>query len=74
MRILKMKIIRMIKVKKIFGIIWSMRKWSFKYVNWRLSTAYPEGWRYAIKHPIEAIKDICNYIVWCQKIDRQIKK
>ena len=27
-----------------------MSKWSFKYINWRLKTAYPEGWKYAIKH------------------------
>ena len=51
-----------------------MRKWSFKYVNWRLTTAYPDGWRYALKHPLELIKDIYKYLVWCQEIDKNLNK
>ncbi len=50
-----------------------MRKWSLKYINWRLTTAYPAGWRYAIFHPIELVTDFWRYLGWCQKIDRDIK-
>ena len=49
-----------------------MRKWSWSYINWRLTTAYPGGWKYALLHPLELIKDLNNYLVWCQKIDTQI--
>ncbi len=52
--------------------MWSMRKWSFKYVNWRLTTAYPGGWKYAIKNPFELINDIYKYLIWCQKIDKDL--
>ena len=54
--------------------MWSMRKWSFKYVNWRLTTAYPGGLKYAINHPFELIKDLCKYLIWCQKIDKDLDK
>ena len=50
-------------------ILWSMRSWSFRYVKWRLITAYPEGWKYAIKHPVRLIGDINRYLIWCQKMD-----
>lgn len=50
-----------------------MSKWSFKYINWRLKTAYPEGWKYAIKHPVIFINDVWNYIKWCQNIENEIK-
>ena len=53
-------------------IIWAMRKWSIKYINWRLITAYPNGLRYAIKHPIELSRDLWNYLNWCQDIDKDI--
>ena len=49
-----------------------MRKWSWSYINWRLTTAYPGGWKYALLHPLELIKDLNNYLVWCQKFDSQI--
>ncbi len=49
-----------------------MRKWSLKYINWRLTTAYPNGFRYAIKHPIELSRDLWNYLNWCQDIDKDI--
>ena len=51
-----------------------MRKWSLKYINWRLITAYPRGWKYAIKHPVEFIKDLWKYLIWCQNIDQDIKR
>ena len=50
-----------------------MRKWPKDYVNWRLTTAYPNGWKYAIMHPITFFKDLWNYLNWCQMIDRDIK-
>lgn len=50
-----------------------MRKWPKDYVNWRLTTAYPNGWKYAIMHPIIFFKDLWNYLNWCQMIDRDIK-
>ena len=53
-------------------ILWSMRKWSFKYIDWRLTTAYPNGWKDAIKHPIIFIQDLWKYLNWCQKIDKDI--
>ena len=46
-----------------------MRKWSIDYVDWRMTTAYPGGWRYALRHPVQLIKDLRKYIIWCQKID-----
>ena len=49
-----------------------MRKWSFKYVNWRLTTAYPVGWKYALFHPIELVRDIYKYLLWCQEIDKDL--
>ena len=49
-----------------------MRKWSIKYIDWRLTTAYPGGWKYALIHPITFIKDLWNYLDWCQKIDKEI--
>ena len=52
--------------------MWSMKKWSFKYVNWRLTTAYPDGWKYAIKHPFELINDMYKYLISCQKIDKDL--
>tara|TARA_B100001778_G_C18158969_1_gene437213 strand:+ start:198 stop:368 length:171 start_codon:yes stop_codon:yes gene_type:complete len=50
-----------------------MRSWSWKYVSWRLTTAYPGGFRYAAFHPLELTKDFWNYLTWCQKIDLYIK-
>ena len=65
---------KMIRIASKFKIAWSMRKWPFKYILWRLTTAYPGGWRYAIKHPFELARDIFQYLAWCQKIDKDIKK
>ena len=59
-------------MKSKIRIIYSMSKWSFKYINWRLKTAYPEGWKYAIKHPMIFINDLWNYIKWCQNIENEI--
>jgi len=53
--------------------MWSRRKWSIKYINWRLITAYPGGFKYAIKHPVELLRDVWNYLTWCQEIDKSIK-
>ena len=64
----------MIEVQSKIKIACSMRKWSFKYIDWRLTTAYPGGWKYAVRHPVELIKDLYKYLVWCQKIDKYIKK
>ena len=50
-----------------------MRKWSLKYIDWRLTTAYPTGWKYALKHPIIFVKDLWKYLNWCQMIDDDIK-
>ena len=50
-------------------ILWSMRKWPIKYIDWRLTTAYPTGWRYALRHPIIFVKDIWKYLNWCQMMD-----
>ncbi len=47
-----------------------MKSWSIKYIDWRLTTAYPDGWRHAIKHPIEFIKDLWKYLNWCYKMDQ----
>ena len=51
-------------------ILWRMIKWPWKYKMWRLDTAYPTGWKYAIGHPIIFIKDIYKYIKWCQMMDK----
>ena len=64
----------MTKVQSKIKIVYSMRKWSFKYVAWRLTTAYPGGWRYAMRHPIELVKDTYKYLAWCQEIDRYVRK
>ena len=56
-------------MKSKIKILWSMRKWPIGYVMWRLTTAYPEGWKYALKHPIKLIADINRYLTWCQKMD-----
>tara|TARA_Y100000748_G_C15109704_1_gene337808 strand:+ start:284 stop:433 length:150 start_codon:yes stop_codon:yes gene_type:complete len=47
-----------------------MKSWSIKYIDWRLTTAYPNGWRDAIKHPFEFIKDLWKYLNWCHKMDQ----
>ena len=49
-----------------------MRIWSREYITWRLETAYPEGWRYAIKHPIQFLIDGWSFLDWCQKIDFEL--
>tara|TARA_B110000263_G_scaffold240262_1_gene243284 strand:+ start:1801 stop:1995 length:195 start_codon:yes stop_codon:yes gene_type:complete len=54
-------------------ILWSMRKWPKDYINWRLTTAYPNGWKYAINHPIIFLKDLWKFLNWCQMIDEEIK-
>jgi|TARA_B000000609_G_C24049471_1_gene280436 hypothetical protein len=46
-----------------------MRKWSWAYINWRLTTAYPEGWRFIFLRPITFLKDLWNYLDWCYEID-----
>ena len=51
-----------------------MRHWSFKYMNWRLTTAYPEGFLYAFKHPFKFFRDGCNFLEWCREIDNELKK
>ena len=48
----------MFETKTKISIIWSMRKWTFKYIKWRLTTAYPNGWKFIILHPFIFIKDI----------------
>ncbi len=53
-------------------ILWQMRRWSFSYINWRLTTAYPRGWKYAILHPVIFVKDLWKYLNWCQLIDKDI--
>ena len=49
-----------------------MRIWSREYIRWRLETAYPEGWRYAIKHPIQFLIDGWSFLGWCEKIDFEL--
>ncbi|MAP66702.1 MAG: hypothetical protein CMF80_03250 [Candidatus Marinimicrobia bacterium] len=61
----------MFETKTKISIIWSMRKWTFKYIKWRLTTAYPNGWKFIILHPFIFIKDIWHYLNWCQMIDRE---
>ena len=48
-----------------------MRKWSCKYIDWRLTTAYPNGWRFVLRHPIIFVKDIWKYLNWCQMMDKR---
>ena len=64
----------MVKASSKIKIACSMRKWSFKYIDWRLTTAYPGGWKYAINHPFELARDIYKYLAWCQEIDKYSKK
>ena len=56
-----------------FEILWSMRKWPKSYIDWRLTTAYPNGWKYAIKHPIIFFNDLWKFFNWCQMIDKDIE-
>ena len=46
-----------------------MRLWPKEYLKWRLETAYPGGWRYAIKHPVKFLVDGWHFLKWCEKID-----
>ena len=55
-------------------ILWSIRMWSREYIRWRLDTAYPRGWRYAIKHPFQFLVDGWHFLDWCQKIDCELVK
>ena len=50
-----------------------MRKWPKSYVSWRFTTAYPNGWKYAIKHPTTFLKDLWKFLSWCQTIDDDIE-
>ena len=61
------------KIISIAKIIWSMKNWSYKYIKWRLTTAYPGGWKYAILHPIELLGDLKKYILWCDSYYKDIK-
>ena len=70
LNIMNISILIMSNIKSKLSIVWSMRKWSLKYIDWRLTTAYPEGWLFILKHPIVFIQDIYKYLVWCQKFDR----
>ena len=54
-------------------VIWSMRKWPKEYIKWRLVTAYPNGWKFALSHPIIFIKDLWKFLTWCQMIDNDIE-
>ena len=51
-----------------------MRSWSFKYFKWRLTTAYPKGWKYALMHPLKLSNDIWRYLYWCQRYDYDIRR
>ena len=62
------------RIISIAKIIWSMRNWSFKYIKWRLTTAYPGGWKYAILHPLELLRDLKKYILWCDSYYKDIKR
>ena len=64
----------MIKVYSKIRIILSIKNWSFKYIDWRLTTAYPRGWRYALMHPFELINDMRKYLTWCEEIDKHIEE
>ena len=57
------------KFKDKLRILFSVSLWPWKYIQWRLLTAYPNGWKYAIKHPIIFIRDISKYLEWCQMMD-----
>ena len=67
------KVINKKYIKSKFYILLSMRKWPIKYIDWRLTTAYPKGWKFALLHPIILIKDLWKYLEWCQMIDKDIK-
>ena len=54
-------------------LIISMRKLSFKYIDWRINTAYPNGWKFIFQHPIVFIKDLNRYLNWCLEINKIIK-
>ena len=69
----KISSLNSIKKKTKLEILWSMRKWPIKYIDWRLTTAYPNGWKYALIHPIILVKDLWKYLEWCQMIDKDIK-
>tara|TARA_Y100001968_G_C18965122_1_gene529623 strand:- start:78 stop:275 length:198 start_codon:yes stop_codon:yes gene_type:complete len=56
-----------IKVK----LLLSMRRLSFKYIDWRLTTAYPEGWKFIFLHPIAFMKDLNKYLIWCDQLDKR---
>ena len=58
-----------IKKRNKIQILWSLRKWPLKYINWRLITAYPSGWKYVLKHPFIFIKDFWNYLEWNQMME-----
>tara|TARA_X000001036_G_scaffold125340_1_gene118796 strand:- start:1749 stop:1922 length:174 start_codon:yes stop_codon:yes gene_type:complete len=49
-----------------------MKAWSVDYVIWRLETAYPGGFKYALKHPIQFLIDGWNFLIWCEKIDLEL--
>ncbi len=59
--------------KSKINVIWSMRKWPKDYIMWRLTTAYPNGWKFALLHPFVFIKDLWNFLSWCQMIDKDIE-
>ena len=71
---LKIKVLKMIEARSKIKIAYSMRNWSFKYIAWRLNTAYPGGWKYAVIHPFELVRDMYRYLAWCQKIDKHTGK
>ena len=66
--------LKLAKAKTILKILWGMKSWTFKYLFWRLDTAYPEGWKFILKHPIQSASDIKKYLVWCEKMDRLSNK
>ena len=60
-------------IKNIFlkiNIIISMRKFSFKYIDWRIKTAYPDGWMFVFKNPFIFMKDINKYLNWYLELDQ----
>jgi len=52
-------------------LIWSMRKFTFKYIDWRLTTAYPDGWKFVVFHPIVFLKDLNKFLIWCDELDNR---
>ena len=50
-----------------------MRKWPKDYIKWRLTTAYPNGWKFALFHPVIFLKDLWKFLSWCQTIDDDIE-